>query len=346
MNRRSGDGEVVVSESDDSAEVHRTPERAILGVIFLLLFVISYSEEIVSALFQIIGYGETEEWRIALIVVDVAILVWVGLLKRSIARDDHGRPRLWRWWWAGCVMVIVLDIILNGLHEYPPAWLDVMSSVLFTIATGILMMSSINADPATLFSSRKRAALRRDWLRARAVVPLIVGILATYIGATVFVDFFDVDVVRAVPPEMAAEVAQLPLKDRLDLLDHLCQNAVNPWFFQHIVEVLPLLLLALGVEFNFFRRTLLDPAQRAATAATVTVIAVGLVFALSTLPWAGTECGEVLAGWHEYIAFIVALQAIFTALATLVWVLVVSTPDDVPVNGDAQAADDSRTDSE
>jgi hypothetical protein len=38
------------------------------------------------------------------------------------------------------------------------------------------------------------------------------------------------------------------------------------------------------------------------------------------------------------------LQAIFTALATLVWVLVVSMPDDLPVNGDAQAADDSRTD--
>lgn len=316
-----------MAEAEGSPEVRRTPDRAILGVIFLLLFVMSYSEEIVSGLFQVIGHGETEEWRIAQIVVDLAILLWIGLLKRSISRDDHGPPRLWRWWWAGCVVVTALNIILNGLHDYPPTWVDVASSILFTVAIGILMMSSINADPMTLFSSRKRATLRRDWLRVRAVVPLIVGIFAAYVGAVLFTDFFDVDVVRTVPPEMAAEVAELSLPDRLGVLDSLCQNAVNPWYFQHIVEVLPLLLLALGVEFNFFRRVLRDPAQRAATAATVTVIALGLVFALSTLPWAGDECGEVLDGWHEYLTFIVSLQAIFTAIATLVWVLVVNVPD-------------------
>ena len=250
------------------------------------------------------------------------------LLKRSISRDDYGPSRLWRWWWAACGVIVALNIILTGLPEYPPVWVDVLSSVLYTIAIGIVMMSSINADPLTLCSSRKRAALRRDWLRVRAVVPLIVGILACFIGATLFADFFDADAIRTVPPEMAAEIAELPLNDRLDVLGNLCQNAVNPFYFQHIVEVLPLLLLALGVEFNFFRRTLRDPAQRAATAATVTVIALGLVFALSTLPWAGDECGEVLDAWHEYLTFVVSLQAIFTAIATLVWVLVVNMPDD------------------
>lgn len=160
-----------MTEAEGSPDVRRTPDRAILGVVFLLLFVLSYSEEIATGLFDVIGQGETEEWRIALIVLDVAILVWVGLLKRSISRDDHGPPRLWRWWWAACVAIIVLDIILNGLHEYPPAWIDVVSSIMFAVAMGILMQSSINADPATLFNSRKRAALRRDWLRVRAVVP-------------------------------------------------------------------------------------------------------------------------------------------------------------------------------
>jgi hypothetical protein len=333
-----------VTEPDGSAQVHRTPHRAILGVVFLLLFVFSYSEEIVAGLFQAIGQGETEEWRIALVVVDVAILVWVGLLKRSIARDEHAPSRLWRWWWAGGAIALGLDILLNGLHEYPPAWIDVVSSALFTIAMGILMMSSINADPLTLFSSRKRAAWPRDWLRVRAVVPLIVGTFVAYIGATVFTDFFDIDVVRTVDPQMAAEVGQLPLNEKLDVLSHLCQNAVNPWYFQHMVEVLPLLLLALGVEFNYFRRTLRDPTQRAATAATVTVIATGLVFALSTLPWSGNECGEVLAAWHEYLAFVVSLQAIFTALATLVWVLVVNEPDDPDGANDSQALGGGRAD--
>ncbi len=86
-------------------------------------------------------------------------------------------------------------------------------------------------------------------------------------------------------------------------------------------------MLTLGVEFNYFRRSFTDAGQRAATAATVTVLAVGLVGALSTLPWDGQGCGDVLSGWHEYFAFLFAVQAIFTGLVTLVWLLITSTPD-------------------
>ena len=35
----------------------------------------------------------------------------------------------------------------------------------------------------------------------------------------------------------------------------------------------------------------------------------------------------VLAGWHEYFAFLFAVQAVFTGLVTLVWLLIFSTPD-------------------
>ncbi len=111
------------------------------------------------------------------------------------------------------------------------------------------------------------------------------------------------------------------------VLSQLCEGAISPAFFQQIVGVLPVLLLTLGIEFNYFRRTLTDAGQRAATAATVTVLAVGLVGALSTLPWDGQGCGDVLSSWHEYFAFLFAVQGIFTGLATLVWLLVSSTPD-------------------
>jgi hypothetical protein len=42
----------------------------------------------------------------------------------------------------------------------------------------------------------------------------------------------------------------------------------------------------------------------------------------------------VLSSWHEYVAFLLAVQGIFTGLATLVWVLVASTPD-APANSAA-----------
>jgi len=46
------------------------------------------------------------------------------------------------------------------------------------------------------------------------------------------------------------------------------------------------------------------------------------------LPWGDDECGQILEAWHEYLAFVVSLQAIFTGLASLVWLLVVNVPDE------------------
>ena len=314
------------------AEVHRTPDRAILGVVFLLVFAFSYSEEIVIGLFNAIGQGDSAKWRIALIVADLGILFWAAMLKRSISRTDQSPPRLWRSWWMGFAIIIALDVGLSGLPETPPVWINVLSSTLLTVAMAVLLVSSIDADPLTLFSSSRRAALPRDWRRVRAVMPLAVGVLAAFLGATVFADYFDFHAVRTLDPHTAAQVAALPLSERLSVNAQLCKNAINPFYFQHVVGLLPVLLLTLGVELNRFRRTLLDPAQRATTAATVTVMSVALLLGLSTLPWDGTGCGEVLARWHEYLAFEVSLQAVFTALATLVWVLFINAPGQDPLD--------------
>ena len=315
--------------ADDTAEVRRTPDGAIFGVVFLLVFAFSYSEEIVRGLFHAIGHHEPLKWRIAMIVADAAILLWVGLLKRSISRADLGPPRLWRWWWIGFATTIALDIGLSGLPDTPSLWIDVLSSTLLAVAMGVLMVSSLNADPLTLFSHRKRAALQRDWLRVSAAAPLVVGILAAYLGATVFVDFFDVGVVRTLDADTAAKVEALPLSQQLSIKERLCSTAVNQAYFAHVVEVLPVLLLVLAVDFNYFRRTRIEAAERATGAAMVAIMSAGLVFALSTLPWAASECGELITPWHEYLAFEISVQAIITALATLVWVLVGHRPEDL-----------------
>ncbi len=141
---------------------------------------------------------------------------------------------------------------------------------------------------------------------------------------------------------MAAQIDAMPLSQQLDMKSKLCTGAINPAYFRQVVDVFALLLLSLGVEFNYFGRTLLDPAQRAATAATITVISVGLVFGLSTLPLAGIGCGKVLSHWHEYLAFVISLQGIFTGLATLVWMLVISSPDNKPYDDGIDTRERSR----
>lgn len=167
-------------------------------------------------------------------------------------------------------------------------------------------------------------------MRVRAIVPLVLGTWLCYLAAMAFVDYFDVDVTRSLDPATAEQIDGLSMSEQAAVLSQLCEGAISPAFFQQIVGVMPVLLLTLGVEFNYFRRILTDAGQRAATAATVTVMAAGLVGALSTLPWDGQGCDDVLSSWHEYIAFLFAVQGIFTGLVTVVWLLVSSAPDDPP----------------
>jgi hypothetical protein len=298
-------------------------ERAVFGVVFLMLFAFSYSEQLVSGVFP--SGGGQSWWRIVVIVVDAVVLALVGLMKRSLERADGNGPRLWTWWWAGVVVLLGVDVLRLVVAE--SIRIDLLSASVYAAAMGVTMAAALNADPVTLFSTARRVELQTDWVRARAVVPLVIGAWLCYLAATAYVDYFDIDVMRTLDPATAEEVAELSMPQQAAVLSQVCEGAISPVFFQNLVGVLPVLLLTLGIEFNYFRTVLTDAGQRAATAATVTVMAAGLTGALSTLPWDGKGCGDVLSSWHEYIAFLFAVQAIFTGLATVVWLLVSSTPD-------------------
>jgi hypothetical protein len=304
--------------------VRQRGDRAVFGVVFLMLFAFSYSEQLVSGVIPAIGGGQTA-WRIAVVIVDAVVLGVVGLMKRVVTLADGDAPRLWGWWWTGVVVVLGVDVL--RLFSPQSIRLDLLAATVYAAAMGWTMAASLNADPLALVSTARRVASPTDWVRVRAIVPLVVGTWLCYLAASAFVDYFDVRAMRTLDPAAAEEVAGLPVTEKISVLSQLCQGAISPVFFQQFVEVMPVLLLTLGVEFNYFRRTLTDAGQRAATAATVTVMAAGLVGALSTLPWDGQGCGDVLSSWHEYLAFLFAVQGIFTGLVTLVWLLVSSTPD-------------------
>lgn len=305
--------------------VRRRGDRAVFGVVFVMLFAFSYSEQLVSGLFPVVGDGEQTTWRVAVILVDAAVLGLVGLMKRVITTADGDPPRLWRWWWSGVVILLGVDVF--RLLAVQSIRVDVLVATLYAAAMGATMAASLNADPLTLLSTARRVARDTDWVRVRAIVPLVVGTWFCYLAASAYVDYFDVDTMRTLDEATAAQIADMPLREQMAVVSQLCQGAINPGFFQNIVGVLPVILLTLGIEFNYFRRTLTDAGQRAATAAIVTVLAAGLVVALSTLPWDGQGCDDVLSSWHEYLAFLLAVQAIVTGLTTLVWLLVSSTPD-------------------
>ncbi len=304
-------------------QVRRRGDGAVFGVVFLMLFAFSYSEQLVSGLWP--SGGGQAPWRITVVIVDVVVLGAVGLMKRVVTRADGDGRRLWGWWWAGVVVLVGVDVF--RLLPLDSVRADIVTASIYALAMGVTMSAALNADPRALFSSARRVSQPTDWARVRAIVPLVVGTWFCYLAAGAFVGYFDVGTVRALDPALEEEVAALPFTEQTAVLSQLCEGAISPVFFQQVVGVMPVLLLTLGIEFNYFRRVLSDAGQRAATAATVAVMAAGLVASLSTLPWDGQGCDDVLSSWHEYVAFLLAVQGVFTGLMTLVWVLMASVPD-------------------
>jgi hypothetical protein len=100
-------------------------DRAVFGVVFRLVFVFSYSEEIVTGFVNAIGHEDRGLWRIGVFVLDALSLGATGLLKRSIARSDGSAPRLWRWWWAAVGIVLAGDLALFAAGGIGGVWLDI-----------------------------------------------------------------------------------------------------------------------------------------------------------------------------------------------------------------------------
>lgn len=296
------------------------------GVIVLLLFGFSFSEEIVTAVLEVFGRDDSAAPIIA-IAVDAVVLLAVGLLKRRIDRIDGGGRRLWGWWWIGVAVIGVCDVALAVSGAHRPIWVDQLAALLIALAMGLALVCSLNGDPLTLFSARKRAENPQDWQRVRAVVPLIIGSYAAYAGAALWWDARSIDVMRDLDPAIAAEAENIPISMRGQFYVFSCGGAVSPRYFDQVTYVIPMLMVTLGIEAGFFRRQLRDPIQRVATGVAVMVMSLGLVGALSTLPWDGFGCGQVLTKWHKYIVFVLTLSAVFIGLSTLVWQLLVTLPD-------------------
>ena len=134
-------------DADHSAVLTRhRRDRAVLAVVFLLLFAFSYSEDFVAAALEATGRDHVAGWIVGLVGFDVSVLAVVGLLKRVIARADNDGPRLWRWWWISFSAVVALDVFLILLPEQHSLWIDLASSLAVAALMGILMMVSLNAQ--------------------------------------------------------------------------------------------------------------------------------------------------------------------------------------------------------
>jgi len=304
-----------------------TPERsqrgenAVLILAFVWVILFTYDGDVVDAIVDVTdaaGGPRFPEWLspwVAL-AMDVVLILASAPLKRRVAKSDGDSDRLWGWWTSGALLTVGVHLMMTFTEPSYDAvprgahfWLHLLAQVLFVVGMGILLTTALNANPMTLFSRKLRDEQPRDWARTHSTLPLIVGSFFAWIATAVWYP--------VITPHSAAIGSSA---------DQGCPPVVDPQYFSTMGQVIPALLITLGIESNYVRQIeatlpVRDPVQRAAPILTVILLCIAEGLALSALV-KKDACG-IGAAWLEYLALSVTVQAMAIALATLVWMLLV-----------------------
>jgi hypothetical protein len=308
----------MASGSVETSEYRQRANRLALILIFVWVGAFTYSEDVVDAINDVtvaVGKPRFPEWLWVWLplAVDTVLILASWPLKRRIATSDGDGGRLWGWWTSGVLLTVAVHAMMSLTEPHPinPAtvWLHILASLLFVIAMGMLLTSALNADPMTLFSWRRREQRPRDWTRTHSILPLIIGTFFGYIATPLW---YPVILLHS-PPINSSEGAT-------------CAPTIDPQYFAQMTSVIPLLLITLGIEFNYVRQAgdeaEQDAIQRAAPILTMILLCFAECLAFSALV-RKDACG-LGAVWHEYIALVVTVQASAIGLATVVWLLLTS----------------------
>ena len=292
---------------------------AAVAAVFTALVPLAFSDTFIEAALR--DYSETTFFWVLLgtDLVLVLIVILAGVLAARPAGPREERRYPWRWAVAGAVFVLILDGVFavpGGPFEDRPALGDVGVSLLDVLALAILVAATVGANPVRLVTRKGQASDPDGWARFRPAIPLLLGTLAAYVGSIVWARELDPEAVRT--PAEATE-------------DDGCEGAIDREYFSQLTQVIPLLMVAVGLEARFFFQRLLgDPYMRAMTIVTLLVLVAGEALAISGLPESNSGCGDILLPWHEYAAFVVTLEACFVALALLVLALIDRDPEEPP----------------
>jgi hypothetical protein len=289
-----------------AAAASNRPRGVPLTATFLLLVPLAFSEEFTQAIADASG---TETPPFAVLAWDTALIVVLSVTVGAVWRkhSPRARPVLKRWWWLGAVLTLAIDFLAGALKAFAdidqavnmPLWAVVLILLGYLVSLVMLIAGAVAATPYALFRTKLRYRDPPAWSRLQATIPLIVGVAGAWTASVVWD--------RVLDPRRAEDC-------------HDAIGVINQEYFAQLSQVIPLLLIAIGLEAGIFRSLLSKPSPRAMVVMTVVLLAVAEMLAISALPWSNVGCDR-LASWHEYIAFIVTVDACLVALAWLVWAL-------------------------
>jgi len=280
-----------------------------LAAAFTLVVGFTFSDDVVEFLLDVTGHSDSPARGWLVFALDGVLVLATAALKWRI--DDGRTPvaallrRMATGWWAlGAVLVIGGHLTLIATAQQRAALGDTASVWISLLASAVFVV----AMTLLLFSVLGEGTASRGW-----IVPLAVGTFVVEIASSLWYPVIDVQ--------------------------KGCAGEISASYFSEIVNIIAVVLLALGIESNFVRRSAAarDPGHRVAPVLTVILLSVGLALSFTMLAKAdlGPFCG-LGAVWHEYISFVVTAQALAIGLATLVWLMIVGA---VQENADQENSD-------
>lgn len=274
----------------------RSSDAIALIAVFMLVVGFTFSDDVVEFLLDVTGNGYSSARPWLVFVLDCVLVLGTAALKWRLNGGRESRAAFIRKlvtgrWGLGAALVIVghLALIVTaghraGLGDTASVWLNLLATVVFVTAMGLLLLSALDEGSAS-----------RGW-----IVPLIIGTFVVQVATLLWYPVIDVE--------------------------KGCAGDISASYFSEMTNITAVVLLALGVESNFVRRsaTARGLGPRVAPVLTAILLCVGLALSFTMLAKAnmGPFCG-VGAVWHEYISFVVSAQAFAVGLATLVWLMVV-----------------------
>lgn len=265
--------------------------RVPFAALFMLLVLVAFSDEYLSAVLDVTD-DPYQDWRWLVVPIDAVLLLIVLVQKhrfRLRTGGERGRQVL-PWWLFGAAITLGLDLTVS-LSD-PSLTLDLIAAPFYVAALVMLVAATMDSSPRLLVSPRLRGERVEEWTRLQATVPLLVGTLGAYM-ATVWWDHLLHQTTKEQP------------------------NAVDEEYFAQLSQVIALLIVALGVEFGYFREGFTDPLRRAVAILSLSILSLAEVMAFSVL-----AAGGKIYVWHMYAAFIITVEACLIALTTMISVLI------------------------
>ena len=310
-----------------------------LTAVLLAFIVLAFDGTLIGSVYALSGPPEFNDRHAVVFILasDASLLAVIWLLMRSTwSQLPRERERqLLKWYIVGGGLYTLADCTWTLIPDQAAPstyWYHFAVEPVYTLSLAAILAAVVDAVPRSQLkrSGSQGGSPPSMWFRYRPAIPLLIGIFAAYIAMDVYafamypsgIWTFGQAAELATRSGLIGESSGLTAGEEAAVVIGLCRSAVDQQYFAQLSQIIPLLIVAVGVEAGFFRKLLDHPLHRAITIVTVASLAVAELLAIMILTKSNNGCGDLISPAFEVTAFVFTIEATVVSLSTLIWALV------------------------